>query len=699
MKKSGILNVFFLILSVLFISCGSTGSAQGKIPLNDGWEYSLTDPFVMEDFKPLEKNMLSELENIVPDKKGFIWLRKTFVLPSYLRGKDLGCFMGRITFADETWVNKVMIGKTGSFPPHEFSAWNKSRCYNLPKAILEQDAANTLLLKIWVDGEGSISSDLFISTIEEANIKASQSNFWNCRLQLVFAFMMLVIGLYYAFIYFKYPTEKEHLTFGLINLLSSLYLSVFYYTEIPGFMDAKFSWLIYQKIFSSAMVYVFPFLVTTYINSFIKRHEKPVVLAVRLAFMFIPVILVMCCPTYYMLHRLHAKLQLMLVPPMIYILCILIASVIQKKRETFQLLTGFSPLVISVILDIFIHGLLKVSDFPYVSSMGWQLVIVTLLFVMANRFANSRIQVEDLNKNLEKKVADRTKDLAESNDKLLKTNEELSVTNENLNEANAKLNEAKIKADRDMRLAVNVQNSFYQRLIPNLEGWDLSYSFNPAAGVSGDLYDFFYSGSKFLGMGLFDVSGHGISSGLVTMLAKTVIDRQFMQGLSLPFSQVMGKINRSIVEEKGDIENYLTGVLLRVSGSKVEFINAGHPKVFYRSAKTGKVVSVEISEAAENEALYSGGGIIGIAGMEPDFKTITFNMKSGDCLLLYTDCLSESRNAAGEEYGYEKIKAALAKASGPGAKAKMDCVLQDFREYTKGTELKDDLTLIVLQKK
>ena len=679
-----------LFIAVIQLSSCTTEEEQAIIYLDSDWEYSRTDPFVREDFDTARDEMLSQLEHFLPEFKGYVWLRKTFTLPQELKNKDLGCFMGRITFADETWVNGVLIGKTGNFPPYEFSAWNKARYYNLPQGILNSHGSNTLLVKIWVDGEGSIASNPFISTMKYAKSKADFSNFWNGQIQLIFAFFMLVIGLYYIFMYIKCPEEKANLTFSFINLISACYLSVFYYTELPGFMEANFSWLIYQKVFSSGLIYLLPFLVTTFINSFIGRRDNFIVLTIRTILVLAPVVMVLLCPTYYSLHLLHSKLQLLLALPMLYILGILIVNAAaRKKTEALQILIGFSPLVLSVILDLIIHGMLQINNFPYVSSMGWQLVIVTLLFVMANRFANSRKQVEDLNRTLEQKVEDRTKDLAESN-------KNLSETNAHLNEANEKLNDAKIKADRDMRLAVNVQNSFYQSFIPALEGWEIAYSFNPAAGVSGDLYDFFYSGNKFLGLGLFDVSGHGIASGLVTMLAKTVIDRKFNEGLRKPLNKVMSEISNSIVEEKGDIENYLTGVLLRVVGDRVEFINAGHPTVFYRTAKTGKIVSVEVPESSGQGA---SGGIIGIGGLDPEFKTVAFSMKSGDSILFYTDCLSEARNVTGEEYGYQNISSSFARATLPSAKEKLDAVLADFRDYTKNTELKDDLTLIVLQKK
>lgn len=274
---------------------------------------------------------------------------------------------------------------------------------------------------------------------------------------------------------------------------------------------------------------------------------------------------------------------------------------------------------------------------PYFTSLGWQLVVIALLFILANRFSKARRAAEYLNIHLQDEVNDRTKD------------------------------------------------------------WEIAYSFKPMSGVSGDLYDFFTEGSKFNGLALFDVSGHGISSGLVTMLAKDVVVRNFTADMSIKLGNVMKKINDAIVEEKGDIENYLTGLLLRVSGNKVQFINAGHPAVFLRTAANGKCYPVQLLVKEASISMF--GGIIGIPGMEVDFSAVQFNMAAGDALIMYTDCLSESLNKEGEQYSQNKIARSFENSGNGNADSKLKKVLDDFYDYTDNVPLKDDLTVIVLQKK
>ena len=674
---------FMLVLvSTLFFSSCKTSTPDAKIDLTTGWTYTLDENAKPEDYVAFDNSILGNLETLVPEQYGFIWLKKTFTIPEGLKNQNLGVYLGRISIADETYVNGAFIGGEGTCPPNEFSAWNTARFYTIPEAILNS-GSNEILVKIWVDAEGSIVSNPFISTIPVARKAASREAFWNSKINLIFAFIMVVIACYHLMLYFKNRNEKENLMFALINLLSALYLSVFFYGELSFAFGTHVSFLVFQKIFSNSMPFFICYMVISFIISFVHSSEKKGVKYIRLGFLIIPVVVVLFAPDYRVLRAMRWTFM-MLIPPMIYLICIIIRALVKKEKDAVTLLFGFSPLLGTFLIDIIVHNILKNYSFPYITSIGWQLVIVSLLFILANRFVKSRRQVEELNRTLENKVEARTRELSLSNSKLSEANSQLELTNN-------QLIEAKKKADRDLKLAANVQNSFFNPSLPNFKNWDVVYKFKPAAGVSGDFYDFFHNGTDLQGLGLFDVSGHGIASGLVTMLAKTVIDRKFRECANLPFSRVVSEIDRQITEDKGDIENYLTGVLLRIEGNQVELINAGHPKVFIRTAKNGRCYPVEPKETSEKN------GIIGFGDIKQEFRAVKFKMQKGDSIILYTDCLNESVNKNGEQFTEERIAAALEDAGIGSAKSKLDYVLNRFYKFTEGSEIKDDLTVIVLQ--
>lgn len=681
-RKHRLSFLYLLIsLTILLTSCKEEQKVS-KIDLTKDWTYTIEKNALPEDFKSFDNELLKNLEKLVPNEYGYIWIKKYFEIPADLKDQNLGIYLGRITLADETYINDAYVGGEGYFPDHEFSAWNTARYYTIPKKIL-REGQNEIFIKIWVNGEGSIVSNPFISRVGIAEKAAAKEEFWNSKINLIFSFAILVIAAYHLMLYFRNKNEKENLIFALINIFSSLYLSVFYYDQLPLDFGGTLSFLFFQKVFSNAMPFFLTYMVTSFITNFVHHKEHKIIRTLRTILLIIPVVIILFAPNYRTLRSMRWTL-LMVVPQMFYLLYVLIRAFLRKEKDAFTLLLGFSPLLATFLIDIIVHNFMNNYSFPYITSIGWQMVIISLLFILAHRFESSKRQVQYLNKNLENKVEERTRELSESNAKLSDANNQLEITNN-------QLVEAKKKADRDMRLAANVQNSFFNPNLPHFKNWDLVYYFKPAAGVSGDLYDFFHDGKDLQGLGLFDVSGHGIGSGLVTMLAKTVIDRKFKEGANYPFSKVMSEIDKQIKEDKGDIENYLTGILLRIQENKIEFINAGHPRAFVRTAKNGKCHAIELKGDDKKN------GIIGMNTLDKDFTTLKFTMQKGDSLILYTDCLNESVNKDGQAFGEEGIIQAFEDAGIGSAKSKLDYVLNRFYKYTQGTEIKDDLTVIVLQ--
>lgn len=657
-----------------------------KVSLEKGWEYGFANPFEYPDapFTPLSETQMLNLQELLKTQQGYVWLKQSFQLPENLKSKKLACYLGRVTLADETFLNGTYIGGKGHFPPNETTAWNTTRFYPVPDPVLNKDGENVIAVHIYVNGEGSIVSGPFIGEENLAQYAADKEGFWNCKINLLFAFLMIVIGFYHLMLWLRRPVEKENFHFFFINIFSAMYMSVFYISEIPGLPSGYFPFLLWQKIFSSAIPFVLLFLIQQFVNSYLGRKEKLWVMVIRCVFVAVPVIIVLQCPSYIILRHIRVYFNPLLIPPVLYIVFTTAMAVVKKQKDSRALLVGFSPLLITLILDVILHDILEIYSLPYFSSMGWQLVIVALLFVLARRFSKARSESEYLNIHLQDEVEERTKELTEANVNLL--------------EVNGKLEDARVAAERDMKLAVNVQRNFYPRFAPEVDDWEIAFTFQPKSGVSGDLYDIFHTGKKLDGLCLFDVSGHGISSGLVTMLSKTVIDRCFTTDPDVHVNQIMKSINEEIVEAKGDIENYLTGLLIRTDGSKVQYTNAGHPPIFYRSGKNGVCAAVESKNKSVDGGMM-GGAVIGIPGLELDVKSIKFEMKSGDAIILYTDCLSESRNSADEEWGQAGVMKAFAESGYGNARSKLDTVLKKFHDFTSGVEVKDDLTVIVLQKK
>ncbi|PKL37443.1 MAG: hypothetical protein CVV44_13910 [Spirochaetae bacterium HGW-Spirochaetae-1] len=294
--------------------------------------------------------------------------------------------------------------------------------------------------------------------------------------------------------------------------------------------------------------------------------------------------------------------------------------------------------------------------------------------------------LSDLKDNLEDKVTKRTEELLSAMEKVEAFNEELTRTNDELNSAR------KI-AEMDMMMAVNVQKSLLPAEPPETPGWDIALVFKPMAGISGDFYDFYVEDGDLKGLVLLDVSGHGIASGLITMIARSVFQRNFFRYNDVKLGSVVEEANRDLINEIENVDNYLTGIVLRFTDETVEYVNAGHPDLVLRQSKNGVVSMVNSRDRNFR------GAFLGVRAMDFPYRTLKFNVEPGDVLLVYTDGIAEGTNAEKTEYGSEGLARALHKAPGESSRSILDYIMHDFHAFTGNGKLSDDLTLIVIKKK
>lgn len=304
----------------------------------------------------------------------------------------------------------------------------------------------------------------------------------------------------------------------------------------------------------------------------------------------------------------------------------------------------------------------------------------------------ARKKLDDYALHLEEMVEQRTKELKSSNEYLTATMGVMDAMNDELIDANKELKEAQRIAAMDLAMASNVQSSFFPKTPPWSEEWEIEFSFDPMSGISGDMYDFYEQDGRILGLSIFDVSGHGIASGLITMIAKTIVFRNFLERQDQKLHEVMESVNEELIQEIGRVDNYLTGLLLRFSGNRVEMVNAGHTDPLFRSADDGKVKVVDLKEESIK------GMFLGIEIMKGKFRTLGFTMKRGDTLMLYSDCLLESKNGESEEFGMKRLVQSFREAGKDDLRRIITRVKGDLRAFTGTDKLSDDLTIVILKR-
>ena len=525
---------------------------------------------------------------------------------------------------------------------------------------------------MWVEGKGGISDKPFISTYTDTSRFTSTMTFFYSKLNLIFAWSMVLAAGIYLMFFAQQRKEKHYRDYALMNLWTAVYLVPMWASEIPNvLMRIPYIW--WNTIFNGAVAIISNYYAVSFVRSFLGVETGKKTRICRRILTIIGIIFMVMIPNQVLFYKYQFVMLGFILIQQVYSVSAVFSEFKKRNKQLINLVIGFSPVILTLFVDIVLKFVFRLSMVPYMTIFGWQMTSITFICIVTIQYSRIRKSFEYLNENLEKEVKERTLELTK---------------------ANKELEKRQAEADRDMQLAVHVQQSFYAKK-PEFPGWDIAVSFNPLSGVSGDMYDFFRVEGKLRGFGLFDVSGHGISSGLVTMLAKNSITNAFKETLSLKLDKAMEVVNQQVISIKGDIENYLTGILFRIDKEKpgkLEFVNAGGPHPIFKAK--GKKEKAKLLLPNDKKLHY---GMIGVKDLEVKFQVIKTKMKPGDVLVLYTDGISETENINGEPFGKERIMDVLNRKEG-SAQEIVDAIMNDLRDFAGFEKLDDDITVLVLKK-
>ncbi len=185
-----------------------------------------------------------------------------------------------------------------------------------------------------------------------------------------------------------------------------------------------------------------------------------------------------------------------------------------------------------------------------------------------------------------------------------------------------------------------------QRLLPagkSMGGVPYAYLFIPFRSVGGDLPDVYECEGQTYGV-LSDVSGHGISAGMLATFVKAGLNRQ-EKDLGRAFSLLSEKFNELNQDERSYIT--LAGVRIDKNSGVLHYAIAGHNAPILLKNAYG---INEIEDPAPPVSNW-------LAGYAYEEKEMTF--EKGDILVMLTDGVTESANSAGEQFGIERVESVL----------------------------------------
>lgn len=498
---------------------------------------------------------------------------------------------------------------------------------------------------------------------------------------------LMMIFLFYLNMYILRRTEKSFLYFSLYCLAVGIFGMTTGDTNIlvffPSLTAEQIYFLIHASFYCSIPVFL-RFLFWLF----------PGVIPLTFARIVDPLPLLFLAVEALLPYRLYATTgyiyQLLSVAVVAVTIFFLVRALLKGYKGMRVFLSGFVILIAAFINDLLFYN--KVIITGYFITQGLMLFIIFQSLILSYRFTRAYAMVETLhgelaalNEDLAEKVKERTEEL----DAALT---EMGSMNETLASANKSLEEAGRIAERDMRMATYVQNAIIFKEPPQTGEWDVACSYRPMAGVSGDFYDFYTLGGSLAGIAIFDVSGHGISSGLVTMIAKTLLFRLFRDYHDSEFNSIFNRFNQDLYYDIGRAHYYLTGLLLKLEGNAVHFLNAGHHDMLLRDA--GGVKPASCSEPDGRS-----GFILGVKLEDYTCDMTSITLQEGDVLALFTDGMVEARNEDEELFDVSRISKALAEAPGSSSREILDHILERFNEFTGNTAIRDDITVIIMRRR
>jgi serine phosphatase RsbU (regulator of sigma subunit) len=293
---------------------------------------------------------------------------------------------------------------------------------------------------------------------------------------------------------------------------------------------------------------------------------------------------------------------------------------------------------------------------------------------LAQSFNTMAEKLQESFANLEDKVKERTAELATAN-------EEIITLNEKLKEENLR-----------MGAELNIVRQMQQMILPRpeeleIEGLDIAGYMEPAEEVGGDYYDVLYiDGVVTIGIG--DVTGHGLESGILMLMTQTSVRtlKEIREADPVRFLDVLNRTIYKNVQRMNSDKSLTLGILNYVEG-KLSISGQHEEAIVVRNS--GHIEMIDTMDL---------GFPIGLDGDIADFiDQRLIELEPGDGIVLYTDGITEAEDINQKQYGIERLCHVVSKNWQSSAQEIKQAVIRDLRRFIGEQKVFDDITLLVLK--
>ena len=270
--------------------------------------------------------------------------------------------------------------------------------------------------------------------------------------------------------------------------------------------------------------------------------------------------------------------------------------------------------------------------------------------------------------------------------------EQLARYAEELRSKNAQL-------EADFNMAREIQEiflphqypTFPHSVAPEQSALRFSHRYLPAAAIGGDFFDVFAITDTTAGVFICDVMGHGLRAALITAIMRGLVEE--LMPVAADAGKFLTEINRSLHAilrrtQEPFLATAFYGVA-DVAAGELRFSSAGHPSPLRIQRETGAAEWLKDADPRHGPAL----GLF----PRPTYPTCRCPIAARDTLLLFTDGLYEVDNRRDEEYGQERLLAAVRQRARLPTNKLLDDLLEDVHRFSGNKEFDDDVCIVSVE--
>jgi serine phosphatase RsbU (regulator of sigma subunit) len=664
----------------LVITKTKLDTSSAGISLSYGWKYHSGD-----DTAWAKKNFNDSIWQTIRPKiyldslksntwKGFGWLRKEFKIDSSLFNQPVA-FTVEQNGASQIYLNGKLIKEFGTVS-HNADSERVYNPQNIP-FIGILDTSSTQVLAVRYSNQRAIEYyhrysgyatvagfSIGIGSSDNSILQKTTNTFYSTFISTVLGGILLAFAVLHMLIYFFYSRGKENLFYALFAGSMALFFgAVLYSGNSHSVGNVSYIIVLFTLIFISLMFASYNFFL--YAIFYEKMPKQSWIIAIVGALLTIMLLFVFTED--WMFNYIFGPFLILLTVEGVRVIIIALK---RKKRNSIVIGIGV------LIFFLFIIYIPISNIFPSLLAPRWLLSVflysaflslpVSMSIYLARDSAKTKTDLEN-----------RIVEVQQLSQKAIE---------QERREADLRIETERERAEherktKELEEARELQLSMLPKELPHFPNLEIATYTKPSTEVGGDYYDLMKSEDGILTLIIGDATGHGLKAGTMVTATKSLFNTL---GNNSDIVEILNDFNSSLYKMK--LHNLAMCVtILKIKDNKLEIGSAGMPPALIYRKATGQV----------DEILLKGMSLGSIKEF-PYYKE-TYDLNSGDVILLMSDGFPERFTSEKKMIDYDKGNELLSKAGTLSPNEIIDYFVKYGDEWANGHLQEDDVTFVAVK--